>query len=223
MKAIQSANGNPILSIREYDIATGTQIKIGQLVKLTAGLVVSCVAGETGAILGIAAENHSGSADALDPRSNGTKILVIDAPDAIYETPAFKLTASGGSATSVTATTLGAYSADDWNGGYLVLTKKASGSSNTDKIGTIKRITDYAYTAEGTISAFTVASAGAANEGDEYMLFPPLGLAKFNLNATFDGLVNTAVTATSVKVVGMDIERGVIKCMAKKHFLGNNE
>ena len=221
MRALEGATGNLNLSVREYDIAAATEIAFGQVVKLSEGLVVSAVVAETGAILGVAMEYHSGAADALNPRSNGTKIKVCDAPDLVMACAAFEITATGGSATTVTASTLGAYSADDWNGGFLVLVSKANGSTNTDAIGTVKRITDYAYNSTGTVSTFTVASAGAANEGDKYLLFPPLGLAKFNLDSTKTKLVNTAVNGTSLKVVGYDLEQKQIKLMAAKHFLGN--
>lgn len=221
MRILEEANGGINLSIREYDIAAATEIVKGQVVKLSEGLVISAVVGETGAILGIAMENHSGAADALNPRSNGTKILVCDAPELIMACPAFEITATGGSATTVTASTLAAYSADDWNGGYLKLISKASGSTNTDPIGSVKRIADYAYNSTGTVSTFTVASGGTANEGDKYLLFPPLGLAAFNLDSTKTKLVNTAKSATSLKVVGYDIDAKMIKLIAAKHFLGN--
>ncbi len=221
MRILENANGNVVPSIREYDIASATDIGRGQVVKLSEGLVISAVVGETGAILGIAMENHSGVADALNPRNNGTKILVCDAPDLIMACAAFEITATGGSATTVTANTLAAYSADDWNGGYLKLIEKADGSTNTDPVGAVKRITDYTYTSSGTVSTFTVASGGTANAGDKYLLFPPVGLAAFNLDSTKTKLVNTAKSATALKVVGYDIDAKLIKLMAAKHFLGN--
>lgn len=217
MKAIQK-NGEVILSKREYDIAAATDIKEGQVVKIAAGLVVSAVAGETGAILGIAAENHTGVADALNPRNNGTKILVMDDPMAILACDAPVFEATGGSATTVTTDELGAYSADDFNNGFLVLVEKVANSTNTDAIGTVKQITDYAYASSGTVSTFTVASAGTANDGDKYMLFPPVGLAKGQLDTAIQKWVATAVTCTSLKVLGRDIEAGEVFFKTASHF-----
>lgn len=222
MKAFQKADGGVIFSQREYDIAYNTAIKKGQLVKLSAGLVVLATATETGTILGIAAENHSGVADALDPRANGTKILVFDSPDLLMACPVPVVAATGGSATTVTASTLGAYSADDFNGGYMKLVKKAAGSTNTDPIGTVKRIEDYAYNATGTVSTFTVASGGTANAGDEYEIYPPIGLAKGALATGIDKFVLTGVSATVLRVVGRIEKTSEIILMAVKHALGNN-
>lgn len=218
MKAIQKYDGGVIISAREYDIASNTNIKQGTVVKLSAGKVVQAVAGETGAILGIAAENHPGAMDALNPRANGTKIMVVDCPDAVLASPAAVVEATGGSATTVTASTLGAYSNDDFNGGFLKLVEKAAASTNTDPIGTVKEITDYAYNSTGTVSTFTVASGGAANAGDKYELYPPVGLAKGALNSTFDAIVHTGVSCTVFKVIGRMIEQGIVLWKAVTHF-----
>lgn len=218
MKAYQKFDGGVIASAREYDIATSTEIKEGQLVKLSAGLVVACATTETGAILGIAAETHSGSADAINPRSNGAKIFVIDCPDVVMASPAVVVEATGGSATTVTTDELGAYSADDFNGGFLKLVSKVAGSTNTDPVGTIKQITDYSYAASGTVSTFTVASAGTANDGDKFELYPPVGLAKGALDSNIQNWVASGVSCTSLKVCGRDIDAGIILTKAASHF-----
>jgi len=218
MRAYQLFNGGEIYSAREYDIATSTEIKEGQVVKLSAGLVVAAATTETGAILGIAAETHSGSADALNLRSNGTKIKVYDAEDLVMACPVPVIEATGGSATTVTTDELGAYSADDFNGGFLKLVSKASGSTNTDPIGTVKAITDYSYAASGTVSTFTVASAGTANDGDKYELYAPAGLAKGALDSTLKKWVASGVSCTSLKVVGRIEDTGEILVKAASHF-----
>ena len=223
MKFYQKADGNVLFSVREYDIAAATAIKAGQVVTLTEGLVTAAIAAQTGKILGVAAEDHSGAADALNPRSNGTKILVLDAPDAIFRCKAPVVAATGGSATTVTASTLGAFSNDDFNGGYLMLVEKAANSTNTDAIGTIKRITDYAYTSSGTVSTFTVASGATAVAGDKYVIFPPVGFAKGNLASTLDALVLTDTASLALKVVGRLEATQEILMMANTHVLGVEE
>ena len=72
MKLYQKADGGVLSSAREYDIAQTTDIKEGTLVKIAAGLVVACDG--TSAPIGVAAETHSGVADALNPRNDGTKL-----------------------------------------------------------------------------------------------------------------------------------------------------
>ncbi|MBQ7567063.1 MAG: hypothetical protein IJT18_08075 [Oscillospiraceae bacterium] len=223
MKFYQKADGGVLASTREYDIAKTTEIKCGQVVVLTEGLVAAAAANGTTRILGVAAEDHSGAADALNPRSNGTKILVIDAPDAIFRCKAPIMTATGGSATTVTANTLAAFSNDDFNGGYLLLVEKGASSTNTDPIGTIKRITDYSYNSTGTVSTFTVASGATAAEGDKFVVFPPIGFAKGNLSSTRDALVLTATAGIPLKVVGRIEETQEICMMANTHLLGVEE
>ncbi len=221
MKPFQKADGQVLISAREYDIAYNTAVKAGQVVALSEGLVTVAAANITTQILGIAAENHSGVADALDPRANGTKILVYDDPMLIFQCPVPIAAATGGSATTMTASTLAAFSNDDFNGGYIMLVEKAEGSTNTDVVGKVDRITDYAYTSSGTVSTFTKASGGTPYAGDKYAIFPPIGFKKGNLDSTTrDKLVLTATASLPIKVVGMDIERGLVNMMALLHTLG---
>lgn len=223
MRIHQDVNGGVLKSAREYDIAYNTAIKEGQVVKLTEGLVVAANVNETGAIIGIAAENHSGAADALDPRANGVKIKVYDSPALVCKSPVPVIEASSGSATTVVTDALGAFSNDDFNGGYLKLIEKAAGSTNTDEIGTIKRITDYSYNSTGTVSTFTVASGGTANDGDKYELYPPVGFQKGNLDTSKLKLVLTATAALPIKVIGRSVETSEIYTMAALHELGSKK
>lgn len=220
MKAFQKADGQVLRSAREYDIAYNTAISAGQVVVLSAGLVVAAAAAPTGQILGVAAENHSGVADALDPRANGTKIMVFDDPELIYQCPAPRVAATGGSATTMTASTLAAFSNDDFNGGYMKLVEKAAGSTNTDPIGKIDRIADYAYNSTGTVSTFTKASGGTPYAGDVYEIYPPIGFKKGNLDTNREKLILTATASLALKVVGRDDTLGLVNIMAHLHALG---
>lgn len=216
MKFYQKLDGGVHVSAREYDVAYNADIKEGQLVKLSGGKVVSAVAAETGALLGVAAETHSGSADALDPRADGTKLLVIDDPAAIYQCAAPQVTASGGSATTLVFTAGQYFAADDFNGGYVKLVSKGSGSTNTDAVGTVRAISDYAVTAS-TSGTFTIASGGTPNSGDVYAVFPPVGFAKGNLDSGRSGLVLSASASLPVRVIGCDLGFDKINVMIKKH------
>ena len=216
MKFYQKLDGGVLVSAREYDIAYNTAIKEGQLVKLSGGKVVSAVAADTGALLGVAAEAHSGVADALDPRANGTKLLVIDDPSAVYQCAAPTVTVASGSATTLVFTAGQYFAADDFNGGCVKLVSKASGSTNTDAIGTVRAISDYAVTAS-TSGTFTIATGGTPYAGDVYAVFPPVGFAKGNLSTNRDSIVLTASANLPVRVIGADIEAGKINVMVKKH------
>lgn len=223
MRAIQNAGGHVGLTARNYPIAANTNISAGQVVKLSGGLVISAVAAETDAILGIAAENHSGTADAMNPRNNGAEIKVYDNPGLIFECPAPTFAAASGSATTIVPAsgTVDANAVDDaFNGSIAVLTEKANGSDNSDPLGKRITITDYAKT--GTV--MTKATGGSPSAGDVYTLYPALGAAVggvASLDSTgFSKLVITAKGATKLKCVGHDFARGMIRLMAVEHAMG---
>ncbi|MBQ9459585.1 MAG: hypothetical protein IJU66_06590 [Oscillospiraceae bacterium] len=220
MKFYQKLDGGVLVSAREYDVASDAAIAEGQVVKLSDGLVVSAAADETGAILGIAAESHSGAADVFDPRADGTKILVIDDPDVVMQCAAPKVTALAGSATTLEVTALKSFAADDFNGGYVKLLAKADGSTNTDPVGRVRRITDFALDGETpTKGILTVESGGAAYAGDVYAVFPPVGFSKGGLNSAKNGLVLTSAVNLPLKVIGHDKSFGTVFLVAKKHVL----
>lgn len=183
--------------------------------KLSEGLVVAATAAETGAILGVAKENHSGAEDAINPRSNGTKILVYDDPGMIMRCKAPVMAATSGSATTFVSTDLATLADDDLNGGYIVLVEKGASSTNTDELGSVRRITDFTATSK----TLTTASGGTICEGDKYMIFPPLMFAKGNFDADIQALVLTATAALPVKVVQIDLVHGEIGLVAKSHAL----
>ena len=213
MKPIQSAGGHVGLSKRNYPIAYNTAISAGQVVKLTAGLVVAAAANETGAILGIAAENHPGTEDPLNLRANGTEILVFDDPDLIFECTAPTFAASGGSATTVTAASsaVASSTADIFNGGFLVSPK-----------GKKRAITDYAQAS--STSTFTVPSGETAAASDVYTCYPPIGFKTgYRLDSNLSGLILSAAGLTAIKVVGHDFERGTLRLKAYFHALGSQE
>ena len=108
------------------------------------------------------------------------------------------------------------FAADDFNGGYVKLISKAADSTNTDLVGTVRRITDYAVTAS-TSGTFTLENGGTPNAGDVYAVFPPVGFAKGNLNAAKDGLVLSASASLPLRVVGADVGAGKVHLMIKKH------
>ena len=211
MRPIQNAGGHVGLTARNYPIAYNTAISAGEVVQLSGGLVVAAAANQTAAILGIAAENHPGTSDALNPRANGTEILVYDNPELIFECPAPTFAASGGSATTVTTTTtdVATTTADAFNGGFLVSPK-----------GKKRQVTDFANST--TTNTFTVPSGETAADGDVYTLYPQIGCAAgWRLDSTtLSKIVLNATGCTKLKVVGHDFDRKMIRLMAVEHSLG---
>lgn len=211
--------GNGAPDFHEWDIAAGTVIKKGQVVKIAAGLVVLAAAAETAAIMGIAAENHLGVADTLNPRENGTKIKVYDSPGAVFSSKAVsELTGTSGSATTFAATGLATYADSDFVNGYLILTAKGATSTLTDPVGSIYKVT--AFTAATKL--FTGVFPGGASAGDKMLLIPPMLFAKGNFDATLQTIdYITASTGTEAKVVDVDLKLKEIYWSPSLHLLGN--
>ena len=182
MRPIQNAGGEECICARSYPVASATAIAAGQVVQLSAGKVVPAIAAQTGAILGIAGEDHPGTADMLNPRANGDEILVCDNPGLIFECPVPTVRAESGSAATLVpaAGDVDANAADGaYGGAVLVLRSKAVGSANTDRPGTRRAVTDYAKS--GTV--FTLETGGTPAAGDVYEIYPALGSAVCALNA----------------------------------------
>lgn len=222
MHPVQNADGGSVLqTARNYPIDATTEIQAGAVVKLSAGKVVLAAAAETGGILGIAAEFHSGKEDALNLRANGTQILVCDNPTLIFECPAPTIKAASGSATTIVPATgdVDASAADDaFNNAVLVLKEKAANSGNTDAVGTQIVVTDYAKT--GTV--MTKASGGVPGAGDVYQVYPVIGAAIGGVASLGDkrlGITLKTVGATKIRCIGHDYERGKIRLMAIGHAL----
>lgn len=222
MYPVQNADGGSVLqTARNYPIDATTEIQAGAVVKLSGGKVVLAAAAETGAILGIAAEFHSGKEDALNLRANGEWIRVCDNPTLIFECAAPMIKAASGSATTIVPATgdVDASAADDaFNNAVLVLRRKAAASTNTDAVGTQIVVTDYAKT--GTV--MTKASGGVPGAGDVYQVYPVIGAAIGGVASLGDkrlGITLKTVGATKLRCIGHDYERGAIKLMAIGHAL----
>ena len=222
MYPVQNADGGSVLqTARNYPIDATTEIQAGAVVKLSAGKVVLAAAAETGGILGIAAEFHSGKEDALNLRANGEWIRVCDNPTLIFECAAPMIKAASGSATTIVPATgdVDASAADDaFNNAVLVLRRKAAASTNTDALGTQIVVTDYAKT--GTV--MTKASGGVPGAGDVYQVYPVIGAAIGGVASLGDkrlGITLKTVGATKLRCIGHDYERGAIKLMAIGHAL----
>lgn len=219
MKYYQKIDGGTHISAREYDIATDTVIQEGQIVKISDGLVVAAAAGETGAILGIAAEGHSGKPDALNPNADGTRILVIDDPDVVMQCKAPEITAAEGcSSTTLIAAELASFANGDFKGGYVKLLAKAEDSANADEIGAVRRVTSFT----GTSKTFTLEEGGTPAAGDIYAVFPPIGFAKGNLSEDGTGLVLSATATLPLKLIGHDRALNKINLIAGKHVFAVN-
>lgn len=222
MKPIYDKTGSQVTAASEYDIAAATNVALNTVVKMSAGKVVQAAVGETGAVLGVTAEIHTGAADAFNPRNNGLKIKVFDSPSQIFETNAPQLTATGGSTTTlvVNDATLATFADDDFNGGYAKLITKAAASTNTDPVGTVYSISDFV----ASTKTFTInVAGGAVTVGDVFAIFPPVGFQKGNLDATFTKYDLSATAALAIKTSGRDLNRNKVYVEAALHQNGNKQ
>lgn len=222
MKLRFDLSGSQVHSAREYDIASDTAIEFGQVVKMSSALVVPAVAAETSPILGVAAEAHTGVQSDLNPRSNGTKIYVYDSPTAVFGCPVPTMEISAGTTSSITISDLATFADDDLNGGYVRLIEKADSSTNSDPIGTVRRITDFTATGK-VLTLGGDALTGAPSSGDIYEVYPPFGFAKGNFDTNILKLVLTATASIPIKVVGRDEITSEVLIEAALHELGNKK
>ena len=206
-------------SEKSYQIASATDIKADQIVKLAAGKVVLADAGETAAILGIAKENHTGVTDAFNVRNDGPLISVLDSPLSIYEAPAPQATATSGSSTTMAATGLAVFADDDFNGGFIKLISKTDASANTDALGTVYEVTDFT----AATKLFTVAAGATHTAGDVYEIYAPSGFQKGNLDAGISKVVLTTNAAIPLRIYGQDFERGLCYYTPALHLNANKQ
>lgn len=217
MRPIQNAEGHVGLTARNYPIDSGTAVTAGQVVTLRDGKIVPAVTAQTGAIAGIAGEDHSGQADVLNPRSDGEEILVCDSPGLLFECRAPEIIAASGTASTLAAAegqVAAGIANGAFKGGVLTLRRKAAESGNTDVYGQRRGITG--YTAGGT---FALTAGGVPGEGDVYEVYPPIGSAVCALDESVSALVVSAAGATAIRVVGHDYDRHMVRCMAALHTL----
>ncbi len=204
MKFSLHLNGATTPLILEYDIDPTKAVHTGEIVGLSDGTVVS--ADEADAILGIAAEEHTGVHDELNARADGNRIRVCVSPDAVYETSLMYFEATGGTATTLQTTSVGLSASV--KSGRAVLVSKVVGSTNTDRVGDSRRIG--AVSVSGGTATVTLSSGGVPCAGDMYMFVPDAG-DELALDATGKGVCfYRAGNTTKFVCVYTSDDRGVV-------------
>ena len=201
--------------IRDFPISATAAVRRGQLLGFSSN--AASVSAFT-YLLGVSAEDHTGTADAFNARSNGDSIRVSCSPQAVYAANAPRITAVSGTAASLITdeASLSSIAETDLSGGYIVLVSKGATSANREAPGTVRKITGYTAASK----TFAFASGGAVSAGDVYALFPPIGCAK--LTVTSDGQ-NVALSSVSAqqyfKCVGYDMPNGKLHVKTKSSIL----
>lgn len=199
--------------IREFPIATGTNVSIGEVVALTAGLVVEVDADQDDPVLGVAAENHDGSTTG---RQTGLVIKVYCSPSAVFKVSAPTVIADSGLVTTLVDASYGTCGDDEWNGGVLKLVSLGTSSTLTLAPGAIVAITDFA-TSTGT---FTGAFTGITCAGDTYKGFPPVGSHTWDLTAAATGIEFNSTGGSAIQIVGVDTDNDWIYFKFRLHEFG---
>jgi hypothetical protein len=208
---------------REYAIATGTVIEKGEIVKLTAGLVVAIGdADQDDPYLGVAAEAHDG---ATAGRQKGLVIKVYDHPDDIFKIkPTNLITATGGSTTTfvvdgMKSGTITENVDDLFNGSKL---KIIACAADSDLNGKIVSVSDWTASS-GT---FTIGEtlSGAIASGDTAYLCPgPRLMSKYHLDLISDGTDIDWDTngGEAIQIYGSDVDAFEVYVKLRLHMLGN--
>lgn len=188
----------------EYAIVSNTAVEYGAVVKISANKVVLALTGETGDILGVAAESHAGTASAVNQRENGLKILVYDNPCQAFSAKAPVLTAGVGSDTTSLICDIAVTGTDNaLVGGFIRLKSKVALSANTDPIGTVYTISAF----DASAADITVNEAGGAiTAGDTFELLPPIGYTEFALGAHATDFVVSTIGQSALKVTGYTLD-----------------
>ncbi len=196
--------------IGEYDIDPATAVKAGEVLGLVDGSAVKADAADD--ILGVCAEEHTGVHDELNARADGGKIRVNISPEAVYEAPLAYFEVTGGTSTTLKTTSVGLSASV--TSGKAVLVSKASGSTNTDTLGTERRI--QSVSVSGSEATLTLASGGVPCAGDVYMLMPDVG-DELALDAEGSGVCfYRAGNTVKFVCVYASSERGVVGVKLKK-------
>ena len=199
----------------DMPIAKATNIKKGQLVRISKGKIV------TEAVipyLGVANETHTGEHDTFNPRNNDKKISVNISTGSVYavEPPNFMFAVNAANTTSATLPVSFSYASADIIGGYIVFLSKGAVSANTENIGAVREITAY----NSTTKLMTLTEGGIIGAGDKYAYFPPTGFKKLEIDATTFSNVILADAAADFCVVSTDIEKSEIHVMLKTSQIG---
>jgi len=199
--------------IKEFPIATDTNVSMGEVVALSAGLVVEVDADNDDPVLGVSAENHDGSSTG----QTGTKIKIYCSPTAVFRLKnTYEAVADSGNATTFVDASYGTAGNDQFNGGAMKLIAKGAGSTLTLPLGSIVAITDFAT----TTGTFTGTFTGKTTAGDKYLLFPPVGAYAFDLDDAATALDLNSTGGEAIYVLENDMVNDYIFVKFRLHQLG---
>ena len=199
MKFLYGLGGANVPVIKEFELSNPNEaIGAGEALKCTnRGLVGKNVDGK---YIGVAAEDHSGKEDILNPRANGNKIRIDITKDAVYSVPMMKLTAVA-DGSPITFVCEGGFITGNHTTFSLMLISKGEGSTNTDAVGSIRKI-DYVNTSSSNY-VYEIETGSTPCIGDVYALVPYVGF-KGGVDNSYKGMEFCSDTGTELTVVSID-------------------
>lgn len=202
MKYLYSLSGNDL--VLEFPIHPNVAVNKGDPISFdystNPGTVYSAVGSD---FFGVAAEDHSGVEDDFNPRSNGTKLKVICPPDGVYEMECPVFTVNYASECTSTSIHLQGCECEDVGGLYVMLVKKGESSTNTDKIGVLRKVVAIQHDYEHSNAYIvTVNTGGVGCQGDQYALVPSVGF--YEVTFSNADVLTTSESNRHFIVMGID-------------------
>ncbi len=188
-------------------VAPSTVLKVGQLLKLDGGKAVKADTVQTGAVVGVCLEYHSGAPDTVNKRSDGEYVRVACSPSAVYACTAPIIKADSTAVNSVSDASIAAsFDNDAFVGAKL---KRISDGAMFD-------VTAY------TASSKSMTITGSVSQNDRFYVFLPDGFIGGALDTDADRLVLTDHSASiALRVSGYDMGRDEIHLAPLLHEYAN--
>lgn len=198
--------------IREYETDCTENLKKGTVLTLSEGKAKKYDG--TGAVLGVLSADYYAEKDELIPASGTKRMKVIVSASGIFraEPQTTTLSAAGTETTITPAGVTLPSTANALKGGYVKLIAKAEGSSNTDHVGCVRKIT------ASTSTLLTIENGGKAGVGDVYAILPPAGFDCIKLNGASDNFEICASSANVAKVAVCLPEKNFVEYIFKNTF-----
>ncbi len=169
MKFLYSLSGANHPVIKEIRINKTDKFVKGKVVRVSIDGYVSHYA--VGNCLGVAAEDHTGEKDILNPRADGETVRIDITHGGVYSVPVPRISVTASTSSGFTCSSTGLTGLI--MGMRAVLVEKGDNSENTDSVGTERLITDVSIS--GGIATLTVSGIGTVGVGDVYAIVPNTG------------------------------------------------
>lgn len=213
MKFLYSLGGGNIPVIREFDIVANEKFSAGQIVRISTDGYIAKDA--LGGCIGVAAEDHTGKKDILNERNNGTKLRIDITKDAVYSVDAVKVSATGGSATTMTCSSN--VLSGNLTGAKLVLVQKGENSENTDSIGSVRKVQNVSVS--GDVATANIENGSRICAGDVYAVMPVYGF-KGCVSDDGEGFAFASDDIiTDLYVVNYNTDTLTLEVMLKKDYI----